>query len=120
MKTRGKTFRYGYDAGDFVSSALSGWLFAVVLTLAQNAGGDGIKKLAGGIGFLRNAGAVATILAITVFFLIAYTELIALCRVGRRIVSLVLLVEYLLFPSISASISSSRMKAATRSGMEPK
>ena len=99
MNARGKTFRYGYDAGDFVSSAFSGWLFAVVLTLFLNAKGGGIRTLVNEIGSLRNTGAVATILAVTVFFLIAFTELIALCRHGRRIVSSVLLLEYLLFAS---------------------
>ena len=96
---KSRTFRYGYDVGDFLSSAFSGWLFAVVLTLFLYAKGGGIRTLVNEIGSLRNTGAVATILAVTVFVLIAFTELIALCRHGRRIVSSVLLLEYLLFAS---------------------
>ena len=99
MKTRGKTFRYGYDAGDFVSSALSGWLFAICFSLYTNVNrGGGIEALVDhGLTFMRTPGGIAQIVGFTLFFLIAWTELIALSPYGRRIVSVFLLVEYFFF-----------------------
>lgn len=99
MKTRGKTFRYGYDAGDFVSSALSGWLFAICFSLYTNANrGGGIEALVDhGLTFMRTPGGIAQIVGFTLFFLIAWTELIALSPYGRRIVSVCLVVEYFFF-----------------------
>lgn len=101
-----KTFRYGYDVGDFLSSAFSGWLFAIVLSLLVNlnAEGGGLSSLLGSASdWMRDPADVGLTVVITLFFTVVYTELIGLCRLGRRIVSTVLLAEYLVFAGLLLS-----------------
>ena len=103
---KSRTFRYGYDVGDFLSSAFSGWLFAIVLSLLVNlnAEGGGLPALLGSASdWMRDPADVGLTVAITLFFTVVYTELIGLCRFGRRIVSTVLLAEYLVFAGLLLS-----------------
>lgn len=100
---KSKTFRYGYDAGDFVSSALSGWLFAVLLTFFVNYAHRGrgvLRVLFSSFKAFGTPDVLIVFALITVFFLILYTELIGLFQWGRKVVSVILLVEYCLFALI--------------------
>lgn len=104
-----KAFRNGYNAGDFVSSALSGWLFAICMMLVNE--GGGIEALVDRVAiFTRTPEMIALIVGITLFFTIGFSELIVLSPYGRRIVAVFLLVEYAFFAfaivlSIPAAIS---------------
>ena len=104
---KSKTFRYGYDVGDFLSSAFSGWLFWVDLFLLTLLIGE-TDRLPGVLSrvsdyWMRSPGEIALGVLTTLFFVVVYTELIGLCRFGRRIVSTVLLAEYLVFAGLLLS-----------------
>jgi len=105
MKTKTSRFRFGYDVGDFLSSAFAGWLFAVLVTLflqMKKEGKDALTAFFSSFGNLRTLSDLLPLVAVTLFFLILYTELIGLFSVGRRIVSDILLVEYLVFSVLLA------------------
>ena len=54
--TKSRSFRYGYNAGDLVSSALSGWLFMnLVYLIVTIASGEGLETLHSGVQtYMRN------------------------------------------------------------------
>lgn len=98
-----KTFRYGYDAGDLVSSALSGWLFGILFSLFANlkADGGGLPFLVGSVSdWMRDPVDLFFLVAVTLFFLVFYSELIGLFPWGRKVAASVLLGEYLIFALI--------------------
>ena len=98
-------FRYGYDAGDLVSSALSGWLLFVLVTffLSFRNGEEEVERLISGVlTTVREPLNLAAAIGAALFFVIVFAEVIALVRVGRRILSVFLLVEYTVFSVIVA------------------
>ncbi|MBP5429113.1 MAG: hypothetical protein J6Z04_07525, partial [Clostridia bacterium] len=103
MMQKRKTFRYGYDAGDLVSSALSGWLFGILCSLLANlkADGGGLPFLVGSVSdWMRDPVDLFVLVAVTLFFLVFYSELIGLFPWGRKVAAAVLLGEYLVFAVI--------------------
>ena len=104
MKTKSRSFRYGYNAGDLVSSALSGWLYMnLVYLIVTIASGEGLETLHSGVQtYMRNFLTVAVYAAVTVFFVIVFAEVIALSKNGRRVLSVFLLSEYIVFSVLTA------------------
>ena len=104
MKTKSRSFRYGYNAGDLVSSALSGWLFVVLVFLfAAHQNEDGVEQLLAKVQtFAREPATVGVTLAVTVFFIVVFAEVIALSKNGRRVLSVLLLSEYVVFAVVTA------------------
>ena len=70
MKTKSRSFRYGYNAGDLVSSALSGWLLAVLFYMFFSlASGEGLEGLLSKVQtYTRDYATIALFAAVTVFF----------------------------------------------------
>ena len=102
--TKSRSFRYGYNAGDLVSSALSGWLFAVlVYSFVSLSSGEGVERLLSGVQtYTRDFATVALFAFATIFFVIVFAEVIALSSIGRRILSVLLLSEYIVFSVVTA------------------
>ena len=102
--TKSRSFRYGYNAGDLVSSALSGWLFAVlVYSFVSLSSGEGVERLLSRVQtYTRDFATVALFAFVTIFFVIVFAEVIALVKNGRRILSILLLSEYIVFSVVTA------------------